>query len=112
MDEAWGAAQLTSPAFGGAPVVHQNVPADAGLGASGRVLQRGGRGELGAPQPRRRGARKRPAEDRAGAQGPGGRTGRGPNSAAAQPGTVTSCHSPPLRLRLLPKAWPGAVSPT
>ena len=32
--------------------------------------------------------------------------------AAAQPDTVTSCQSPPLRLRLLPKAWPGAVSPT
>ena len=29
-----------------------------------------------------------------------------------QPDTVTSCQSPPLRLRLLPKAWPGAVSPT
>ncbi len=32
-------------------------------------------------------------------------------TAAAQPGTVTSCHSPPLRLRLLPKAWPGKMSP-
>jgi hypothetical protein len=29
-----------------------------------------------------------------------------------EPDTVTSCQSPPLRLRLLPKAWPGAVSPT
>ena len=26
--------------------------------------------------------------------------------------TVTSCQSPPLRLRLLPWAWPGALSPT
>jgi hypothetical protein len=40
--------------------------------------------------------------------GAGGRLG----VSAAQPGTVISCHSPPLRLRLLPKAWPGAVSPT
>ena len=34
------------------------------------------------------------------------------DAAAAQPDTVISCQSPPLRLRLLPKAWPGAVSPT
>src|SRR5262249_54828882 len=35
-------------------------------------------------------------------------------STAVQPllCTVISCHRPPLRLRLLPKAWPGAVSPT
>ena len=32
-------------------------------------------------------------------------------AAEAQPETVTSCHSPPFRLRLLPWAWPGAVSP-
>jgi hypothetical protein len=28
----------------------------------------------------------------------------------AQPETVTSCQRPPFRLRLLPWAWPGAVS--
>jgi CubicO group peptidase (beta-lactamase class C family) len=28
------------------------------------------------------------------------------------PEVVTSCHRPPLRLRLLPCAWPGALSPT
>ena len=38
--------------------------------------------------------------------------GVGLAAAVAQPDTVISCHSPPLRLRLLPKAWPGAVSPT
>ena len=41
-----------------------------------------------------------------------GRTGMGLDTAAAQPTTIISCHSPPLRLRLLPKDWPGAVSPT
>jgi hypothetical protein len=41
-----------------------------------------------------------------------GRAGVGLDAVAAQPGTVISCQSPPLRLRLLPKAWPGAVSPT
>jgi len=49
--------------------------------------------------------------ERAGAGARGG-PGGGLDATAAQPGTVTSCHSPPLRLRLLPKAWPGAVSPT
>jgi hypothetical protein len=32
--------------------------------------------------------------------------------AKGQPETVTSCHSPPFRLRLLPLAWPGEVSLT
>ena len=39
-------------------------------------------------------------------------TRRGRDSVAAQPDTAASCHSPPLRLRPLPKAWPGARSPT
>ena len=32
--------------------------------------------------------------------------------AQAQPETVTSCHTPPFRLRPLPLALPGAESPT
>jgi 23S rRNA (uridine2479-2'-O)-methyltransferase len=34
------------------------------------------------------------------------------SSLGGQPEGVTSCHSPPLMLRLLPLAWPGAVSLT
>jgi putative transposase len=45
-----------------------------------------------------------------------GRRGRGFRHAhgcgRVHPAVVTSCQSPPLRLRLLPWAWPGAVSPT
>ncbi len=49
--------------------------------------------------------------ERVAVEGRGG-AGGGLNATAVQPGTVASCHSPPLRLRLLPKAWPGKVSPT
>ena len=31
---------------------------------------------------------------------------------APHPDTRTSYHRPPLRLRLLPRAWPGPLSPT
>jgi hypothetical protein len=33
-------------------------------------------------------------------------------AAAADPDTVTSCHTPPDALSPLPLAWPEAVSPT
>ena len=36
----------------------------------------------------------------------------GVEAAAAYPDTVTSCQTPPDRLRPLPLAWPGALSPT
>src|SRR5579859_6168138 len=36
---------------------------------------------------------------------------RSPGRRGAQPGTGISCHTPPFRLRPLPRAWPGPPSP-
>src|SRR5215472_7577656 len=110
-----GPRELAGPWFATGPARLSRPPRPQGIQLRqvprGRCSSGEVAGELGAPSRTTPGPRKRPAEDRVGAEGPVGRTG-GLDAAAAQPDTVTSCHSPPLRLRLLPKAWPGAVSPT